>query len=349
VTGPSTGESSQDSGRVRRRYLAPAVQLAGSLLVLAALLRDAQVMRVWESLAGFSLPWLLGALALKALGVTARELRLWISLRPWKKLGLRPVLAIGYASGLVNNVLPARGGDLLGAALLRRECAVSGSAALAAVGVTSLLEALVFGLSLLGAMALVADRWGELLGASASLRAMGLLTVLTLVAVFGSVIVVALARRLRRDAASAPRPGAGAWLRQLVVDAGTGLGALGPLLANLALAAVQVACFTASLLMLFPALALQPSMPVLAAMVFMAGGAFAALLLPSSYGAGPAAAAVLVLALFGVDEAQALAFAALAWVSHLVPIVALGAWPLWVRLGQLPRLMRSLRRDEEPS
>lgn len=88
-------------------------QGVGSALILALLVRDAQGERVWEALRGCELRWLGVAVGAKALALVLHELRLWVALLPWGGAPLRPVLAIGFVSGLVNTALPMRGGDLL--------------------------------------------------------------------------------------------------------------------------------------------------------------------------------------------------------------------------------------------
>ena len=127
-------------------------QILASLGVIALLVGQADGARIREELAGASIGWLLIATLIKAASLTLHEVRLWISLWPDYRRPGWPVIAIGYTSGLANAVLPARGGDIVAAALLKKEVDVPVPAALAAVGVTALLEALVFALFLLGVM-----------------------------------------------------------------------------------------------------------------------------------------------------------------------------------------------------
>ncbi len=326
------------TGSARRRW-GWFAQIAGSALVLGLLVHDAEWGRVRGALAVVSLPWLLAAMGVKALGITAREVRLWLALSPWGRPPLGRVVAIGYTAGLVNNVVPARGGDLLGAGLLKLECRVPGTAALAAVGITSLLEALVFAV-FLGVVALFHwSLWLTLLGAAAARETLGALTVLTLGTVAASVVLVVVGRRLQRREPP-PEGGSGgpvALLRRTLVDVGRGLDTALPLLGNLALAALQVGCMVACYALLFPALGLEVTAPVLAASLILAVGSVVAIALPPTLAAGNVATAVGVLALFGVDEPAALAVGALIWVAHCGPIVALGGLPLWTRLGRLPR------------
>ena len=69
-------------------------------------------------------------------------------------------------------------------------------------------------------------------------------------------------------------------------------------------------------------------------------GSVAAVALPPSLGAGPAATSVFVLAFFGIGEADALGFAALSWLANSLPPLVLGILPLWSRIGRLSDLTR---------
>jgi len=322
-------------------------------VVLGLLFWDAEPARVWAAISGANWHWVLIAVLLKGLGLTTRELRLWISLLPWKRVRLPTVMGIGYCSGLINNLLPARGGDLLAVGLIASECPVSGTAALAAVGATSVLEALVFAAWMLGLFGLHAGAAGDILGAAEATQAMGRLSLLTLLAVAGAVGLVILSRVLRKPDVPAPaKPGLGTWLRQALVDAGTGLGAAKPVAMSLGLALLQVACFVGCLRAVFVAIGLEISMPWLAASLVLGLGSFAALVLPQGLPAGVAVSSALVLTWFGATEAQALAFGTLAWVAHLTPIALLGAFPLWSRLGRIQevrdRFAASWSREASP-
>lgn len=308
--------------------------------MLFLLLREADPQAVWGAIQGASLPFLVLATVLKILGVSLHELRLWLALKPYKKVPLLPVFGIGYLAGLLNVVLPLRGGDLLAIGLLKRELDVPAPAALAAVGLTGFFEAAVFGVFLLGVMAFGATQWEALLGAAQTFQAMGTLTALTLGAVFGSAVLVLIARRLSaKPEAGPPKPGILSLIRESIVRTGEGLSAWGPLAANLGLAALQVVLVVASFWALLPALGLSVAYPVLATCGVIAIGAMAAIVLPPGLGAGQAAAAVFVLGFFGVSEAEAIAFTALSWVSNTVPPLVTGIVPLVGRLGRVREIL----------
>lgn len=325
-----------------------ALQALASALVLAVLVHDADLERVRDSLAQADLAWLLLAIGLKALGLTLHEVRLWVSLLPWGRPPLLRVIPIGYVSALSNIALPVRGGDLLAAALLRRELGVPGPVALAAVAITGFLEAALFGVFVLGVIVVGASRWEELLGATATLRAMGTMTALTLGALFGTVALVMLSRRIRPGPAPIEGVRPLLLLRETVLRTGEGLGAFGPLALNVGLSALQVLLVVGSFWAVLPALGLSPPMPLLAVSGLIALGSVAAVVLPPSLGAGPAATAVMVLGFFGVAEPQALGFAALSWVANSVPPVVLGLGPLWRRLGQVRALLRAPGSADSP-
>ena len=92
---------------------------------------------------------------------------------------------------------------------------------------------------------------------------------------------------------------------------------------HVGLAAVDVLATVGAFALLLPAVGLDvPSF--LAASGVLAVSALASIVLPPTYGAGPAAAGVAVLAAFGVDAAGALAFAAGYWVVSQAPAAVLG-------------------------
>ena len=108
------------------------VQILASLSIIGLLIMQADLGRVRAELAGASLSWLLVATLIKSASLTLHEVRLWISMMPDHKRPAWPVIGIGYTSGLANAVLPARGGDIVAVALLKKEQGVPVPAAVAA-------------------------------------------------------------------------------------------------------------------------------------------------------------------------------------------------------------------------
>lgn len=315
------------------------LQLVASALILGALIYSAEPEEVLVAIRKADLRWVVAATAIKLLGLVLHELRLWVTLLAWRRTPLGHVLSIGFVSGLMNTVLPVRGGDIIAMGLLKKELDVPAPAAVAAVGITGFLEAAAFGVFVLAVIVLGASDWEQLVGAAETAQAQGWLTLAVFGAVFGSVAVVVLGRRLGGE----PKPdkkGVLALVRETVVQAGTGLSAWGPLAANLALAVVQVSAVVFSFWALLPALGLELEFPLLAVCGVIALGSVAAVVLPPTTAAGTAATAVFVLGAFGVVEADALAFTALTWVANSVPPLLVGLVPSLRRIGQLGELIR---------
>jgi hypothetical protein len=324
----STASSPRRDPPVSRRALW--IQLAVSALILALLVGGIPGDDLRASLRGLRVGWLLAAVPLKLSLVLLHEVRLFLPLGPWPGARLRRVMAIGFSAGLVNIALPMRGGDLLAVALLRQECGVPAASGTVAVGLASLLEALVFGLALLGLMVV---RGPALAAAHPPLAALTETTDLTralatlTVAVALVVLVLrALFSRLRRGS----DPGPLTWLAEI----GRGLGPV-RLAANVALAGVQVALVFAIWRCLFFALGIEVEHPLAVAALLQAAGSALVALLPQGFGAGPTAATISVLGVLGVASAPALALACLAWLLHVGVAIALGALPTWRRLGSL--------------
>ncbi len=318
------------AARGRRGWAGPILQLLGSLLVLYLLLREVEPDELRDAIAMVDLRWLAAVLPIKALGVTLHELRLYLALRPWAQPPLSRVLGIGYCSGLVNTLLPLRGGDLLAVALLRLECRVSTVAALTAVAATSVLEMMVFGFTLLALLLVQGPAWAT--GAASlnledAARDMSILT---------AGLVILLRKLYKRHDERAPPATS---LRSRIADAGRGLGVTSVGI-NLILALAQVGLFLTALLTLFHALGMAPVPALLAACLVQAGNSMAAAALPQTFGAGQAASTVLVLAAFGIAPPQALAMAVLIWATHQLTVFSLGSLPLLRRIGHLAKLRR---------
>ena len=321
-----------------RRALVPVVQALVSVAVLVLLLRQVDLGELGAALGGAAWGWLALALVGKTTGLTLHELRVWVSLLPDHRRPIWPVVVIGYAAGLVNTVLPMRGGDLFAIVLLKTEQDVPAPAAISAVGLTAFLEAFAFGVFLLGVLVLGAPHFTALLGAAKAGQATNAVALLALGSLVGAVGVVAVARRLGEPPED-DRPGLIEGLRETLRAAGDHLGH--PVLAtgNLALASLHVACLVGTFWALLPALGVQVDLPLMAVSGILAVGSLASIALPPSMGAGPAAVSVFVLGFFGVGEAQALAYAGLTWVVNVVPALLVGLVPLWRRIGRLGEML----------
>ncbi len=309
-----------DKGATRGWRLA---QVAASLVVLTLLFRDVDTEAVTALLPRISWAWLLAALGLKLTTLFLHELRLWVSLNP-PRPSLARVVVIGFASGVLNLVLPGRAGDLAAIGMLVRECRVRPGAAAAAVGVVAFLEAAMFGLTLAVVLLLGADRWQAALGTAQWMKAMSGVTGLTLVGIAVAVAAVLITRRFRGEEEVPDGPAPLQLIRDAILQATDNLAAPATLAVNTGLALVQVVGMIGAFAMLFPAVGIAVALPMLAASGVLAISSLASVLLPPSYGAGPAAAAVFVLGAFGLPAEDALAYCVGWWLVSQVPAVLLG-------------------------
>ena len=78
------------------------------------------------------------------------------------------------------------------------------------------------------------------------------------------------------------------------------------------------------------ALGIEVALPFSISAIILAFAALASILLPPSYGAGPAAAIVFVFALFNLSEAQALAYSTIWWLISQVPAALTGLPSFWL-------------------
>lgn len=310
------------------------VQLAASLLVLWLLSRDLDAGALRSISARLAPGWLGLAILVKTFTLYLHEQRLWLAFNsPRPPLGR--VLGIGFAAGVLNLVLPGRAGDIASVAMLRRETGVSVGAATAAVGVASFLEAAVFGALLLAVLGLGAGRWQQVIGADAHGLALKWVTIATLGGVFVAAIGATIGRRLRPPADDPPSgPGPVAIFRDTLRQAGDSFATPAALATNVGLAIIQVVGMVGAFALAFPAIGLELPLPMLAAAGVLAISSVASIVLPPSFGASPATASVAVLAVFGVSQGDALAYAVAWWVISQVPATIIGLPCLWGRRWQ---------------
>ena len=210
---------------------------------------------------------------------------------------------------------------------------ISLATATAAVGLTGFLEAAVFATVVAGVLVVDLARWEVLLGVAATGDALGWAGGLALLALLATAVVAVVGRRLARRSGSDQRKGPVGLVVDIVQAAGTALTTPSMLLVNALLCLIQVVLMVAAFAVLLPALQVDIQTPWLAAAGVLALSSLASVVLPPSYGAGPAAASVAVLSLFGVARTEALAFTALWWLVAHGPAVGLGLPALWGRPG----------------
>jgi hypothetical protein len=165
-----------------------------------------------------------------------------------------------------------------------------------------------------------------------------LLSVGILAAVLAFGLAAAVGRRLSgRGAAGASgdRTGPLELLRQVFSRLGDAVGRFRFVAVQGGLTTLQILLFAGTPVLLLRALEIPTPSAWLAGTGVMAISSLAGILLPPSYGAGPAAASVFVLGAMGVSAESSMAFATLLWVNASVLPVALGLVPAWRRIGVL--------------
>ncbi len=114
-----------------------------SILFLYLALRGLHLQDVWQDLRSARYVWLIPGIAVYFLGVWVRAWRWHYLIHPVKSVPTRtmfPIVAIGYMG---NNIYPARAGELLRAAVLKRRSGVPVSASLATVIVERIFDGVV--------------------------------------------------------------------------------------------------------------------------------------------------------------------------------------------------------------
>lgn len=311
----------------RRRAWLRVAQALASAAVLWVLLRDVDLAALGDLWGRVAMGWLLLAVAVKAAALVLHEVRLWLALPPPRPRLCR-VLVIGFTANALNLFLPARGGDVVAIALLNRECGVPADAATVGVGVVAFLEAVIFGVFLLGVLSVGAAHWDQVIGAAARGQALRWLALLVAGAVALWVLAVVVGGAIGRESTQGERFGL---VRRTLGLLGVLFADPGYLVRNTAVAVVQVVGHVLAFTALLPAVGIDVPMPWLAAAGVLAVASVASVVLPPSWMAGPAAASVAVLGVFGVGTATALAYAAAWWVVTHVPGVALGLPAIWIR------------------
>ncbi len=277
---------------------------------------------------------LLGAIVIKSLALLLHDLRLWVML-PSPRPPLFEVVRLGMIAGVVNLVSPGRAGDLVNVALLRTRCRVPLGTATASMGLVAVIEAAAFGSLLLAGLAFGATRWKELIGEDAHHQAFELVGLATGVGLIGLTAVAIIGRRLatRKPVEASDRPSMLHVLRTAFTQSGAVLATPRRVALHAALAYLQVFGMVASFALALPAVEVSVPTPLLAAAMIMGLSSVAAVVLPPSYGAGPAAAALTVLHPLGAQEADVLAYAAAWWVLSQLPALLFGLPSMWSLSG----------------
>lgn len=337
--GDESSEPSVRGPRVRWRWIVGAVVSVFFLWVAFRQVGD--VAHVADALGRANYLWLVPAVLLYLADMAARTLRWRILLVPVARLPFRSlfgVIAIGF---LVNNVLPARLGEIARAVIVGRRHEVSRSAALATVVVERIFDGIVMllflGVAILLAGGRVASDWVGLLVPVTAAAFGGAAVVLAMLALRPA-LALGLAARLL-----APFP---ARAREAALEVGqkfiTGLGVLNDLKLAAGVLATSVVTWLLEAgvyLTVGQAFGLtgEPGAYLLALAIANLGT-----MIPSSPGyVGTFDALVQrAMALFAVPDAVALAYAFVLHLAIWLPPTLIGLFYLWrynLSLGRITR------------
>jgi hypothetical protein len=302
------------------------VQLLLSLAILYVLMRDIDTTGIITTLKNGSVGWLLAAIGIKTLALLTHEVRLWLAL-PQPRPPMRTIISLGLAAGVMNLALPARAGDLAAIAFMERECKVPPSVGTAAVGVTSFLEAALFGFFLLAVMGLGAAQWSHLVGDSSTAVVWICLSI-----GLGCVILWTMAMLGQKWAGKPPHSNpALSFIQRTVVETSIVLRDVKYLGVHTGAAALQVVLVVGAFSVAMLASGAHVVDPLASASFVLGISSLAAFVLPPTMAAGPAAASALVLPLFGASQTDALAYAVCYWLVAHIPATTMGLPALFAR------------------
>lgn len=179
-------------GRLRAIQAIAGVGISVVLLWLA--LRGLDAQQTWAALSGANFWFLAPAVLIYFAGVAIRGLRWQRLLLPVEKIPARQAIALLIVSYTVNNVVPARMGDIMRVFLLARETGIRKSASLATVVLERLLDVLAI-------LAIIVACTVFLSWPSPLLTALRIAAVLAIVAT-GLLILVATHRSQRQERGS---------------------------------------------------------------------------------------------------------------------------------------------------
>lgn len=305
-----------------------AIQVVLSAVILWVLARRVnvhEISAVWESGSSF---WLLVAILVKASALLTHEYRLWLAL-PKPRPPTSNIISIGLAAGVLNLALPARAGDVAAIAFMKRECDIKPATGTSAVGVTSFLEAAVFGFFLLAILAFGAAQWTPIVGETERFDVM-VWIVGGMLAGFLTLLVMVILGRLwtNRPPPSSKLLG---FVHNTVIETSAMLQDFRYMTIHTVAAAIQVGLVVAAFSLAVVASGAMVDDPIMAASGVLAVSSIAAFILPPTMAAGPAAASLLVLPMFGATDEAALAYAGTYWFVAHAPALVMGLPALWTR------------------
>jgi len=296
-----------------------------SVTVILWFAADVDMQRMGQVLRRVSPGWLVLAFLLKAVSLWLHEARIWMALPvPRPRLGELVRMCLGI--GLLNLVLPARGGDVAIIAGLNRRWQIPVGTATAVIGVTSFLEAAAFGLILLAVLGESSGLASPTAGAS-DLDQIFLMVALTAAIACAAIATIMVIGRVR--AGRAAPAGLLGIAHRIAVDTAALLTDPRVLATNTIAAVVQVGFMVAAFAVGLPAAGLADAAPLAAAGQILALSSLASVILPPAWGVGPAAASKLVLGASGLGTEEALLYAAVYWIIAHLPFMLMGLPSLW--------------------
>jgi uncharacterized protein (TIRG00374 family) len=298
-------------------------QIILSVAILLLLINDAESTNILIALQQSDLIWLVAALIVKTITLFIHEYRLWLALNP-PRPSIKKTMQIGFASGAINLVFPGRAGDIAAVALLQKICNLRAGVAAYAVGMASFFEAAIFGLSMIGMLLIHATEWKQLMGENLHQQTFQLVTLFTFGGIFLTIVIAVIGTRLRPNQTASPTFSPKVFLIDAFQQTGHGLSKPSYILINIIVACVEVWAMIASFALAFYALGIEVPTPWTISGLILGLSAIASIVLPPTYGAGTAAAAVFVLGLFGVEQELALAYSALWWTISQIPATMIG-------------------------
>ena len=299
------------------------LQVVLSIIILLLLINDADKNNIIIALQQSDVTWLLAALFLKTITLFIHEYRLWLALNP-PRPSIKKTMQIGFASGAINLVFPGRAGDIAAIALLQKLCNLRAGVAAYAVGMAAFFEAAIFGLSMLGMLLIHATEWKQLMGENVHQQTFQVVTLFTFGGIFITIVIAMIGSRLAPPENNSPSFSAKKFIVDAIQQTGKGLSKPSYIFVNIIVACIEVWAMIAAFALAFYALGIDVPTPWTISGLILGMSALASIVLPPTYGAGTAAAAVFVLGLFGVEQELAIAYSALWWIISQIPATIVG-------------------------
>lgn len=312
------------------KYWKTLLPLFLSSLVFYLFFRDVNQAELKTIFSSLDRGWLVSALLLKTISLCIHEYRLWYAIHE-PRPNIIQTMQVGFSNALLNLIFPWRAGDIIAIAMLKKICALRVGVATFAIGMVSFFEAAIFGVLMMFMMIWQAPLWISLIGEQKHLEGFQAVTGMTLLGIGIFVIGAMIGRRYLSQAPEpeehfAPIP----WLKDSLKQTARGIQSPRYLLLNSAVSFIEVWLMIAAFALGFYALGIELVTPWTTAGLILGFSALASIILPPTYGAGTAAAAIFVLGMMGVSEEQAIGYSAVWWLISQVPAMLLGIPALWI-------------------